>query len=398
MKMRNTKLALILAALAMLGPFSIDAYLPAFPSIQSNLNSTAIEVQQTLTAYLLSFAFMSLWHGALSDSFGRRNIILVALLVFAVASFGCATAYSVEALWVFRILQGVSAGAGMVIGRAIVRDLYDGAPAERLLSMVTMLFSIAPAIAPMIGGWIVSYSNWRNIFYLLVIYTILVFWACWKWLPESLALEKRQAFNMAGLWRNYKAIFTSPRFHFKAAMLGCNFGGLFLYIASAPVFVTEHLKLGIDEFAWQFIPMVGGIFLGALAANRLAGKITVWKQIRIGFIFLLGSSLLNVIFHFFFAPALPWSVLPLFFYAIGNSLIFPGATLLVLDLFPDTRGIAASCQSTYVTLIAAIVAGVMAPLLSYSVLALALGQLSFAIVALLLWQGSRWHKKRGVSV
>src|SRR3954471_20623914 len=148
-------LALLLAALAMLGPFSVDTYLPAFPNIQATLHATPLEVQQTLTAYMFAFAFMMLWHGALSDAFGRRNIILGSLAVFAVASLGCAASHSVEYLWAFRMLQGISAGAGIVIGRAIIRDLYAGAPAERLLSLVTMIFSIAPAVAPVIGGWIV---------------------------------------------------------------------------------------------------------------------------------------------------------------------------------------------------------------------------------------------------
>ena len=163
-------LALILAALAMLGPFSVDTYLPAFPAIQQSLDASALEVQQTLTAYMFSFAVMILWHGALSDAFGRRSIILMSLAVFAVASLACAAVHSVEYLWIFRMLQGVSAGAGVVIGRAIIRDLYAGADAERMLSLVTMIFSISPAIAPVIGGWIVTLSNWRTIFLFLFVF------------------------------------------------------------------------------------------------------------------------------------------------------------------------------------------------------------------------------------
>ena len=128
-------LATLLAALSMLGPFSIDAYLPAFPQIQAQLAATPLQVQQTLTAYMLAFAGMVLWHGALSDAFGRRNVILVALVVFAIGSFGCASASSVEYLWVFRILQGVSAGAGVVVGRAIIRDLYSDTAAARRPSL-----------------------------------------------------------------------------------------------------------------------------------------------------------------------------------------------------------------------------------------------------------------------
>ncbi|MFZ6692164.1 multidrug effflux MFS transporter [Undibacterium sp. SXout20W] len=388
-KLSNAGLATLLAALAMLGPFSIDTYLPAFPNIQATLQASSLQVQQTLTAYMLSFAAMTLWHGALSDSFGRRNVILVALMVFAVASFGCASAHSIHYLWGFRILQGVSAGAGMVIGRAIIRDLYAGAPAERLLSMVTMIFSIAPAIAPILGGWIVGFSTWRGIFLLLFAYTLLLFVACYKFLPESLPHEKRQEFSPEFLWASYLKVFKSPLFHLKSGTIAFNFAGLFLYISSAPVFITQHLKLHADQFGWQFVPSVGGIFLGALAANRLAGKISVWKQVSIGFCFLFGAALFNVVFNFLSAPILFWSVMPLFFYTFGMSLVAPGATLQVLDLFPDIRGIVASCQSATVTLLGAVIAGIVSPALDQSALHLALGQFGCVIIAAILWYTGR---------
>ncbi|WP_295761178.1 multidrug effflux MFS transporter [Undibacterium sp.] len=390
----NFALASLLAALAMLGPFSIDTYLPAFPAIQNSLQASSIEVQQTLTAYLLSFSVMALWHGALSDAFGRRNVVLVSLVIFAVASFGCASAHSVHYLWGFRILQGVSAGAGMVIGRAIIRDLYAGAPAERLLSMVTMIFSIAPAIAPIIGGWIVSFSNWRNIFLLLFVYTLLLLWACYKYLPESLPPEKRQPFSAEFLWLSYKGVFKSPLFYLKAGTVACNFAGLFLYVSAAPAFITQHLKLGADQFGWQFVPSVAGIFLGALAANRLAGRVSAALQLAVGFAFLVGAAICNVVFHAIWPPMLPWSVLPLFFYTFGMSLVAPPVTIRVLDLFPHIRGIVASCQSSMLTLLGAVVAGLVAPALDHSAFLLACGQLLFALLGMSLWYAGREYRRK----
>ena len=290
-------------------------------------------------------------------------------------------------------MQGVAAGAGMVIGRAIVRDLYEGAPAERLLSLVSMIFSIAPAIAPIIGGWVVAHSDWRTIFLLLFVYTVLLLIGCYRYLPESLPVEKRQAFNVDFLWRSYRDVFTSPRFYFKAGTIACNFAGLFLYISSAPAFITQHLHLDAQSFGWQFIPMVSGIFLGSFVANRLAGKTSIAQQIALGFVFLLSASVVNVTFHFFLPAMLPWSVFPLFFYAFGMSLVFPGATLMVLELFSHIRGVVASCQSASVTLVAALVAGVIAPALDYSVLSLALGQMVFAILAVILWYAGRRYAK-----
>ena len=386
-------LAALLAGLSMLGPFSIDAYLPAFPHIQADLKATQLEVQQTLSIYLLAFAGMVLWHGALSDAFGRRNVILVSLVVFAIGTFGCAASHSVHYLWIFRIMQGVSAGAGVVVGRAIIRDLYSDADAARLLSLVTMIFTIAPAIAPIVGGIIVEYSDWRTIFLTLLGYTVALFIYCYRKLPESLPPHRRQPFNPRFLWHSYSAIFSAPLFHMKAGIVACNFAGLFLYITAAPVLLPVHLGLGPSQFGWLFIPAVSGIFLGALAANRSAGKIAFTRQIGIGFCFVLAASLVNVGYHSLFAPGIPWTVAPLFLYTFGMSIIAPAATLLALDLFPHIRGTVASCQSFAVTILGALVAGVIAPALAHSVLWLAYGQLAFSVAALALWLGTRVYKR-----
>lgn len=387
----SNMLALMLAGLAMLGPFSVDTYLPAFPNIETSLGASLIEVQQTLTAYMFSFAIMILWHGSLSDAFGRRNIVLISLAVFAVATLGCAAAHSVEYLWAFRMLQGLSAGAGVVVGRAIIRDVYSDVPAARLLSLVTMIFSIAPAIAPILGGWIVKFYDWRAIFLTLFVYTTLLLWYCYKKLPETLPAAKRTPFNPHFLAFNYKQIFRSPIFQMKSGAIAFNFAGLFLYVAAAPVFITKHLGLGPEQFAWQFIPAVGGIFLGAFAANRLVGKISIRKLMFIGYFFLIGAALANVTYHLFFPPAIPWSVIPLFFYTLGMSLVAPVLTLLVMDLFPNIRGTVASCQSFTQTMLGAVVSGVVAPFLVHSALWLAAGQLAFALIGLCLWLGGRHY-------
>lgn len=370
----------------MLGPFSVDTYLPAFPAIASSLDASALQVQQTLTAYMASFAVMILWHGALSDAFGRRSIVLVSLAVYAVASIACAAVHSVEYLWAFRVLQGVSAGAGVVVGRAIVRDLYSGAEAERMLSLVTMIFSVSPAIAPMVGGWVVTLSDWRTIFLLLFGFAVLLLAACWRALPETLPPAGRQPFRPSSLWANYRQIFQSLPFQLTAGAIAFNFSGLFLYVASAPAVITRHLGLGPNQFGWMFVPSVAGIFLGALAANRMAGRAGPGRQVRIGFALLMLAGLFNLGYHLTHAPALPWTVAPLFLYTMGMSMVAPGLTVAVLDLFPHIRGTVASCQSFTMTLLSAAVAGLVAPMLDHSMPALAAGQFGLALTGLLLWR------------
>ncbi len=204
-------------------------------------------------------------------------------------------------------------------------------------------------------------------------------------------INKRTPFNPHFLAFSYKQIFRSPLFQLKAGAIAFNFAGLFLYVAAAPVFITKHLGLGPEQFAWQFIPAVAGIFLGALAANRLVGKVSIGKLMLMGYTLLIGASLANVLYHLFFPPAIPWSVIPLFFYTLGMSLIAPVLTLLVMNLFPTTRGTVASCQSFTQTMLGAIVSGLIAPFLAHSSLWLAAGQLAFVLIGLGLWLGGRHY-------
>lgn len=255
-----------------------------------------------------------------------------------------------------------------------------------MMSLVTMIFSVSPAIAPIIGGWIVTLSDWRTIFTLLFVLALLLLGLCWRYLPESLPPERRESFRPESLWRNYRMIFLSPRFQLKAGALAFNFSGLFLYVASAPMLLTRHLGLGPNQFGWLFVPSVAGIFLGALAANRLAGRRGADRQVKIGFTFLIVSGLLNVGYHALFPPALPWTVAPLFLYTLGMSMVAPGLTVKVLDLFPQVRGTVASCQSFTMTMLSALVAGLVSPMLASSVTTLAMGQFAFALIGWGLWR------------
>src|SRR4051794_32872188 len=193
----------MLAAFAMLGPFSIDMYLPAFDAIEAEFQASTIAVQQTLSAYLFAYAFMMLWHGALSDALGRRRIVLGGMAVFAAASLACAIAGSLHSLWLFRTVQGLSAGAGLVVGRAIIRDRFEGPEAQRLMSQITLVFGIAPAVAPIAGGALLNLVGWRAIFWLMTLFAAAVGVWAWRSLPETLPHARRQPLYPRALWNNY---------------------------------------------------------------------------------------------------------------------------------------------------------------------------------------------------
>ena len=359
--------------MAAIGPFSIDTYLPSFHEIGEKLNASPLQVQQTLSIYLFSFALMTLWHGAIADRFGRRKVVLVALGLFAFASAGCMFATSIEQLWFWRAMQGITAGAGIVLSRAIVRDLFDGAAAQRLMSQITMMFALAPAIAPVIGGWLQTLFGWRSVFAFLVLSTIALWLACWKLLPETLAPEKRQSLRPAYLGATYWKVLTSPPFLLACAALSLNFGGFFLYILSAPVFLMKHLGVAETGFLWLFGPAMSGLVCGSWLSGRLAGRISLPRTIALGYAIMGTAAAINLTVNFTLPPGLPWSVMPIFIYTMGMSLAMPCLTIFALDPFPAQRGLAASCQTFFQSSFNGLVAALIAPALWTSTLTLSFG-------------------------
>ncbi len=384
-------LALLLACLGMLGPFSIDTYLPAFAGIAQSVGATPVQMQQTLSSYLFGFAVMNLFHGALSDSLGRRPIVLGGMALFTLGSVGCALADTIGQLVFWRAVQGMSAGAGMVVSRAIIRDMFPPADAQRVMSQVTIYFGIAPAVAPMVGGFLFVHADWHVIFWFLAAVGLALFLANWRWLPETLDPPARQPFEAGHLLRGYWQMVKSPRFMALVLASGVPFNGMFLYVLSAPVFLGEHLKLGPTQFFWFFCLTIGGIMLGAWLSGRLAGRIKPRHQIRHGFVIMLLVSVLNVVLNAVLEPSAWWSMWPVAIFAFGWSLMVPVVTLMVLDLVPERRGMASSVQACIGSLANALVAGALAPLVMHSPLALAVASLGLMSVGVLAWL---WVKPR----
>lgn len=377
------RLAILLASLAMIGPFSIDTYLPAFPAMAQSFQVGALEIQQTLTAYLVPFAVMMLSHGAIADALGRRRVILVGLAVYALASLICVFAPSLEVLLLGRALQGMSAGAGMVVGRAVVRDLHDGPAAQRLMAHISMTFAIGPAIAPILGGWLHKVFDWPGIFAFLFLLASSLWLAVYRLLPETLPPERRQSLQPRHLWASYRQVFACHRFIGLALALAFNFNGMFLYVLSAPVFLIQHLKLSPQEFAWLFVPCVAGMMLGAYLSGRLAGRLSGRRTIFSGYALMSLATAINLGIHILLPAQLPWAILPLPLYTAGMALAMPSLQLLALDLFPQQRGLASSCQGVIQTGTNAITAALLAPLFWASPLRLALGMSCFMSLGLL---------------
>ena len=378
-------LAVLLAVLGMLGPFSIDTYLPAFSGIAQSLGANPVQMQQTLSAYLFGFAFMNLLHGPMSDSFGRRPVVLWGLAAFTLASAGCALSQNIGQLIFFRAMQGLSTGAGIVVSRAVIRDLFPPAKAQIMMSQVTIYFGIAPAIAPMVGGWLDFHAGWHSIFWFLTAVGVALWTANFKWLPETLHISQRQPFETKHLMRGYWQQGSSLRFLLLALASGVPFNGMFLYVLSAPAYLGDVLHLEPTQYYWFFILNIGGIMGGAWLSGRLAGKIPPKTQIRYGFSIMLVTAVINVVANYLFIAHASWALWPIAVFSFGWALMVPVVTLLVLDLHPERRGMSSSLQAFIGSTANGIVAGAIAPLVMHSAMALALASMLMLSVGLVAW-------------
>ena len=378
-------LAVLLSLLGMLGPFSIDTYIPAFSGMARSLGATPVEMQQTLSAYLFGFAFMNLFHGALADSFGRRPVVLWGIAAFTLASAGCALSQTIGQLVFFRGLQGLSTGAGIVVSRAVIRDMFPPAQAQKVMSQVTIYFGVAPAIAPIIGGWLFVHAGWHSIFWFLTAIGVALWVANFRLLPETLHVNERQPFNVRNLMQGYWELCSNPRFLLLALASGIPFNGMFLYVLCAPEFLGTHLALAPTQFFWFFLLTIAGIMGGSWASGRLAGRIAPKRQIRHGFVIMVLVSLANVAANFAFVAHPSWALLPIAVFGFGWALMVPVVTLLVLDLYPHRRGLASSLQAVIGSTANGVVAGAIAPLVMHSTRALAISSLLMMGVGLVAW-------------
>lgn len=355
-------MSLVVAALATLAPFTIDTYLPSFPDIGVQLHASPAQMQLTLSLYLLASATATLVYGPLSDGFGRRRVIMTALAIYAVASIGCALAESIHELILLRIGQGLSASAGMVVGRAMIRDVFHGSDAQRVMSRVMLLFSVAPAVAPIIGGWLHDAFGWHSVFLFLAAVAFLLLLMVWQATTETLAVEKRHSIHPVAILRAYGKALRNRHFLTLVFCFAMTFGGFFVYVAGAPTVIYDFLGLGTNDFWVMFVPSVAAIMLGSQLAGWLAGRLSPEQTVWLGIGTLLTASILNIVQSLLLPPA-PWNVVgPLGLYVLGMAISMPVLNLMGLDCFPRNRGMASAVQSFVQMSFTAFVVGALVPL------------------------------------
>ncbi len=384
-RLSGQALVVLLGCLSILGPFSNDTLLPNFPYIDAHLSVGEVRMQQVLTVYFLPFAVMMLMHGTLSDTFGRRPVIMFGMAAYALAALVGAFAQSFETLLLARFLQGLSAGAGVIVGRAMVRDLYADNQAQRALALVTIIFGIAPGIAPIIGGWIGHLWGWRSVFGFLCALATLLCLLTWRWLPETLPASRRIPLSLGSVLRGFAAAARNARFLLLVAAYGCNFAGFFIYIVSAPAFGYRILGLERTEFVWIFGPAILGMIIGSFVSGRLAGRLSSFATVLIAYVLMCGWAAFNVYYHAHNAATLPMSILPVFGYTLGLGIAMPSITLQILDLMPERRGLASSMIGFSQSAFSAFLAGAISHRVYGSAVGLAACSLTMACLGMACW-------------
>ncbi|MBW1603506.1 multidrug effflux MFS transporter [Streptomyces sp. JJ66] len=350
-------LTLILGSLTALPPLSMDLYLPALPEVGTAFGSSAAQVQLTLTTCLLGLALGQVVVGPMSDQFGRRRPLLAGMVCYVAASAACAFAPTVEALTVFRLAQGLAGAAGIVIARAVVRDLFDGLAMARFFSTLMLISGTAPVLAPVLGGQAMRFTDWRGLFLLLAGFGLVLTLVTLRWLPETLPGHARHRGGLPQALRAMRGLLGDRVFTGYLLTGSLAFAALFAYIAASPFVVQEIYGASPQTFSLLF--MVNSV--GLVAAGQLNGKVLVGR-VRLDRVLLVGLgvtgtaalALLLMTAGVFGEVGLVAIAGGLFVLMSGMGLVLPNANSQGLQRAPHAAGSASALLGTAQFLIGAV--------------------------------------------
>jgi len=371
--------------MSMVGPFSIDTYLPAFESMETDLNASRIMMTKTLGAYLMAFGVSTLVWGAITDWIGRKPVIIISLGSYFISSAACAFASNYEELYWLRVFQGLGVGGALIAGRAMVRDVLDTKDAQKAMAYVMMLFSAAPALAPVIGGWLHDIFGWRSIFWFLALYGIAVMAYAMFVARESLPQEKRNSIRIQEVSRVYLRTLQSPRYLRLVFILALAFASFFVFIAGAPTLLFDVLGLEANSFYVLFAPMVTGIMLGAIVSNRLIHHFSSQKMLSIFLSLMLALSLFNWGLNYITEISVLRVIGPLALYSFSLAVIMPVLSIEIINCFPNNRGSATAMQSFIQMVFNGITASFIVAMLGAVLSNFILAQMLLIVIAMGLW-------------
>ncbi len=377
-------LILILGALATISPFSIDMYLPGFPAIATDLNTTIDQVQFSLTAYLVGIAVGQILYGPLLDRFGRKKPLYVGLAIYVLASVGCAFTDSISSLIVMRFLQALGGCAGIVAAQALVRDLFPANKTAQAFSLITLVISVSPMIAPTVGGYMTSAFGWQYVFLVLAGITLLIMGAVYFFLPEGKGANSTMSLKPKAVLSNFYLVIKEPQFRIYALAGGLATAAPFAYIAgSADVFMNIY-RVSEQQYGWIFaflaFAMIGSTQLNHILLKKFKSeqiiKITLVYQSVIGLILVIGTY-----YGWYDKYAL---IILMFIFLTGQGLTGPNTAALSLAPFPNHAGSASALMGSWRLGAGGIVSAIVSLLHNHTAVPMVGMMVACAIVSLAL--------------
>jgi DHA1 family bicyclomycin/chloramphenicol resistance-like MFS transporter len=338
-------LIIILGAIAALTPFAIDMYLPAMPSIAKEFSVSAGDIQITLTAYMAGFAIGQLLHGPLADSYGRKPVLLIGTLLFTLSSILSALSPSIEMLILTRVAQGFAGAAAAVVIQAIVRDMFEKEEFARTMSFIVLVMTLAPLIAPLLGGYMAVWFGWRSIFWLIALIALLVIAAIVVKIPETLAVEKRQPFRMRSVLYNYRSIVKSADAMLLILTGALSFSGMFAFLTAGSFVYVELHGVPIEHVGYLFGLNVVSMMVMTIVNGRLVRlKGSQW-MLSLGLSIQLIAGVL-LLTGLLFDLGLWGVVLPVMLYTSSISTVGSNSMAILLSDYPSIAGTASSLAGT----------------------------------------------------
>ena len=392
-------LTALLALLTAIGPLSVDLYLPSLPDIGQTLAASAADVQLTISSYLIGFALGQIVHGPLSDRYGRKPVMLVSLIVFALATLACAVAPTIETLIAARAVQALGSSGAIVLARAVVRDLYEGRHAGRQLSLMAMIMGLAPILGPVIGGVLQTAFGWRSNFILILAAGLTAFVAVWLLLPETRRAVATGRLALRDVWESYVAVARNPSLRAHLGIMTASFAGLFVFISGAPFVLQNLFYLTPFEFGIAFAVASVGYLAGTTIAAQIVVRIGIGRTLGWGALALTGGGVAMVAATILAPGHVAGIVLPMTLYLMGLGLTQPPALAGAMQPFPDRAGAASSLVGFVQQSVAAIAGAVVGHLLGATAWPLVIGIAVSGGLTLAIWLMTRparlMHSGRG---
>lgn len=378
---KDFKVILIMGLLTAIAPMSIDMYLPAFPAIAQNLHSTISEVTLSLSSFFIGISAGQLLYGPLLERFGRKPPLYTGLCLFFVASVGCALSQTVNELIVFRLFQGIGGCVGMVAARAMVRDLFDTKDNAKVFSMLMLVVSVSPIIAPTVGGYLTTTLGWRYVFAMLIFIVLVILIGTYFFLPESKKPDPTFSLKPAPILRNFKSVLRHPHFITYAFTGAVSYAGLYAYIGGAPYVFLELFKVSETHFGWIFALIAAGLISASQVNNLVLRRYDNHQVIKIAS---LCQSLIGV--AFVCLTLMGWInlfviILLAFLFLACQGFIFPNATALALRHLGHNAGNASALLGAIQMTVGASASAIISVLQNHTALPMAIVMTSCALIA-----------------